>query len=330
MKNLFYLIILIFVVTNLNAQDVHLSQYYTSNQSLNPALTGVYKGDYRAVLNYRSQWRQVVDPITTSMFSLEKRLIHFTNEFGIGFIVINDRLTTYGVNTNKFMLSGAYRKKLNKNTFGLGFQGGYVNRSTDLNNQTFPGQWNYGNGTFDPTISNNENTLQENKSYIVLNTGLFYSRQIGLKTFNFNYGLFNVNNPNYGFVSSKEKLPFRHVVVSNIQIPLNSSLSITPRLLYMTTQKASDIILSANSLRKMNQDLSLMLGLGIRGGSVNSDAAIAYGGFNYKRFETGISFDFNLSQLSKDTPRKSVWEISLIYTTPNRTIDKSTINCDRY
>ena len=117
---------------------------------------------------------------------------------------------------------------------------------------------------------------------------------------------------------------------STINLPLNASLQLKPHLLYMTTTGATDFILGTNAIQKLNADLALLLGLAFRGGTVNSDAAMAVIGANYKRIEFGFSFDFNMSTLSKDTPRKSVWEISLVYTTPSRNIPKSTINCDRY
>jgi type IX secretion system PorP/SprF family membrane protein len=312
------------------AQDVHLTQYYTSNLSLNPAFTGNYTGDVRAVLNYRSQWKQVVEPITTAMFSLEKKLTHFDHTFGLGFIAMNDRLTTYGLQNNKLYLSGSYAKKFNKNTLGIGVQGGFVMRSTNLEGQTFPGQWEYSTGTYNSSLPTNENALAENKSFLDFNVGGFYSRSFKGKLLTIGYALFNVNQPSYGFTGTNAKLPFRHVTNANVNIPITSSFSIKPSLLIMKTVQASNIILGANALQKINTDMALLFGLGIRGGTVNSDAAIAIAGINYKRIEFGLSFDFNMSELSKDTPRKSVWEISLVYTTPSRNIHKSTINCDRY
>ena len=330
MKKIVTILVLISLYNLTLAQDVHLSQYYTSNLSLYPAQTGNYKGDVRAVLNYRSQWKQVVEPITTAMFSVEKKIPMLNNVLGLGFIVMNDRLSTFGLQNNKFYLSGSYSRKINKNTIGIGLQGGYVTRSMNLNGQTFPGQWDYSTGVFDGSKPTNE-SLSDNASFIDINSGLYFTRKINeKKSWTIGYALFNVNKPSYGFTGAKEKLPFRHVVNSTVSVPLTSGLLLKPQFLYMTTVSASNIIFGANAIQTINTDLAILLGLAMRGGTINSDAAIAVIGANYKRFEFGFSFDFNTSELSKDTPRKSVWEISIVYTTPSTDVSKSTINCDRY
>src|SRR5688572_2033205 len=41
------------------AQDPHFTQYYVYPSWLNPALTGVFDGDYRVSAIYRSQWGNV-------------------------------------------------------------------------------------------------------------------------------------------------------------------------------------------------------------------------------------------------------------------------------
>lgn len=329
MKLRFFILSVVFTTVNTYAQDVHLTQYYTSNVSLNPAFTGDYVGDYRAVLNYRSQWKQVVEPITTSMVSLEKKFNHFTNDFGLGLIVINDRLPSFNLSTNKVMLSGSYSKKVGKSTFAFGLQGSYVARSMDLGNQTFPDQWNYSSGNFEPGKPSNENLSINSKSFFGLNTGVSFTKQVKRKTFSLAYGLFNVNRPNSGMIQ-KSNLPFRHVLNTSFKIPVNSMLYLKPMVLYMTTKGASDFVMLATLTKKLSSEMALMAGGGLRSGSINKDAFLAIIGYNYKRFEAGFSFDLNSSQLSKETSRKSVWEISLIYTTPSRTISKSTINCDRY
>jgi type IX secretion system PorP/SprF family membrane protein len=52
------------------AQDIHYSNFGFSPLNLNPALTGVFNGDYRGTGNYRSQWRGLGGPTTNfSTFS---------------------------------------------------------------------------------------------------------------------------------------------------------------------------------------------------------------------------------------------------------------------
>ena len=55
MKHL--LLIAIVIAFNVcNAQDIHFSQYMNSNQLINPALTGMFRGDLMAQVQYKDQW----------------------------------------------------------------------------------------------------------------------------------------------------------------------------------------------------------------------------------------------------------------------------------
>jgi hypothetical protein len=98
----------------------------------------------------------------------------------------------------------------------------------------------------------------------------------------------------------------------------------------MRTSKATDFIIGANGSQKVKEDLSLLLGAGYRGSTINSDAVMVIVGSTYKRFQLGFSMDFNISDLSKYAKNKTAWEISLTYTTPSRIPGKMTIPCDRY
>ncbi len=44
-----------------NAQDPRFSQFFSAPQLLNPALTGVFDGEYRVNINYRNQWNSILD-----------------------------------------------------------------------------------------------------------------------------------------------------------------------------------------------------------------------------------------------------------------------------
>ena len=65
MKNFFkkaigFASVLVFLSqSNASAQDVHFSQFYETSVLRNPALIGIYNGDYRFGLMYRNQWSSI-------------------------------------------------------------------------------------------------------------------------------------------------------------------------------------------------------------------------------------------------------------------------------
>src|SRR5580704_17893637 len=56
-------------------QDIHFSQFYENAILQNPALTGIFSGDYKFGLDYRNQWSAVAVPFTTTMVSGETRVL---------------------------------------------------------------------------------------------------------------------------------------------------------------------------------------------------------------------------------------------------------------
>lgn len=330
MKLVHTLLLLTVIYSTSVAQDIHLSQYYTSNLSLNPAYTANFDGDVKVGLNSRTQWAQVSPAMKTNMISIEKKLLKRTNEFGLGAIIINDQVSSYFLHTNKILISGSFQKNINGHFLRLGIQSGIVMRNINTNDQTFPSQWNYQLGSYDPSSNNNEGSVKDSWNYINVNGGLGWSHLYGKVKLSAGYALFNINRPIEGYGSANKAVSFRHVFNTSAVYFMNPKLSLVPHILYMNSATATDFLAGVNAFRKFTENLGLMAGAGYRGSTVNTDAVIAYGGINYNRIAFGLSWDFNLSSLSNNSRYKTAWEVSLTYTTPSRASNKVTLPCDRY
>ena len=313
------------------SQDLHLTQYLTSNLTLNPALTGYYDGDYRFTLNHRNQCRQLPSPMITNQFSIEKRIQHFNHEFGIGGMLVNDEVNDLNLITNKFVLSGSYQLNKNNHLFRGGVQGGVVYRQTDFASQTFPEQWNYSLGVFDDNLSNNELSMEQSEFYFDLNAGLSWTKRFGNWKVNTGLAAYHLNRPKNGFSSGDNDLRLSVRKIANIRADyyLTDRLTITPSILYMFTTKTKDLLFGVLSNVKLTTDVRLGVGISYRGEGFSSDAIVPTITFGYKRFDFGFSNDYNLSNLSDSGSRKSSYEISIIYTTPSATSSRATIPCER-
>ena len=324
-----FLLLLVFCVNAL-AQDIHLTQYYTSNLSLNPAYTGNFEGDVKIGLNSRTQWAQVSPSIKTNMVSIEKKFLKRPNEFGLGAIIINDQVSSYFLHTNKILLSGSYQKNYKGHLIRFGLQSGIVMKNINTNEQTFPSQWNYQLGSYDPSANNNESSLKNSWSYLDVNAGVAWTHLFGKVKLTGGYALFNINKPVEGSGTYNKAVPFRHVFNASAVYYMTSTINVLPHLLYMNSVTATDFIVGVNATKKVTDKLGFLVGGGYRGSTQNSDAAIVVAGINYNRFAFGFSWDFNVSSLSQNARNKSAWEISLTYITPSRASNKVTLPCDRY
>jgi len=60
MRKQLYILFFLVVSCKLSAQDPHFSQYYYAPIEMNPALSGVFEGKYRASMSYRDQWSSLL------------------------------------------------------------------------------------------------------------------------------------------------------------------------------------------------------------------------------------------------------------------------------
>ena len=72
-KATYLLIIICFIYANnpLYAQDVHFSQYANTPFMINPALTGLMCGDFKASIHYRNQWTSFSNGYKTYAFNID-------------------------------------------------------------------------------------------------------------------------------------------------------------------------------------------------------------------------------------------------------------------
>lgn len=334
MKHFLLLILLLIYFNTFFGQDVHLSQFYTAQQNLNPALSGYYEGDYRIASNYRRQWAQIGDPIVTTMIAFDKKIHFYSDEIDAGIIVIKDQFSGFGLNTYKILLTGSYKKTINYNEFRAGIQVGPVLKSTRLSTQTFPNQWVYDTGEFNQTVSNQENTLSENQNYLDANFGVAWSKTFRKFKPIVGLSIFHINQPKDSYHENPtERLKMRYAFHGEAVITINSSISLEPKLLYMWTTNTKDALIGSNISKKLNHKSVHKIYAGVLyrdGFSRNNDAIIPIIGFTYNQFDFGFSYDINISELSAYSSRKSTLEFSLIYTAPLFSPNSLSIPCDRY
>lgn len=332
MRRFTTLVCLLSLISGL-AQDVHLSQFYSADLNLNPAMGGHYNGEFRIAGNYRNQWRQINDPITTAIIAFDKKFDYRYDKIDAGIIVLQDQFAGFNLNTQKVMLSAAYHKRAGSSTLRAGVQAGMTFKSTDLQNQTFPNQWIYETGTFDQAVSNQEANLNVSQQFLDVNAGLAwtgnalpYKPTIGL-------ALFHVNRPDDTYhLEAVEKLTMRKVVHGEAHFAMNNDITITPRLMYMWTTKVENMVLGGIASKTLQDPTVTKVFGGVlyRGGfGRNADSVIPVLGMGFENIDVGLSYDLTVSSLNGSNPKNSL-ELSLVYTAPLIQPKKLTIPCDRF
>ncbi len=316
------------------AQDVHFSQYFNSPLTLCPSNTGNFDGDWRVSANYRSQWSQIGKPFLTEAIGFDKPFFIANENISGGVFLIDDK-SAGTLKVLEIQLSAAYHKTISIHSFHAGLQGGVVSKSINPDAETYPDQFNWTKGQFDPTLPNQETRIHDNLSYFDLGVGAGYSVRLAKITPFFNIAVLHLNSPKESFYSDGTKLRSRKVFNGGLEYSINKLWYIDPSFLVTATDKASDVLLGSNLYYKLAANkakaTSVSAGLFYRSNlDVHTDAFIANGGLQFKNYRIGASYDFNLSELHTATNYRGAFELSFIYTAANTRLHKIEIPCDRY
>src|SRR6266478_9041348 len=123
------------------AQDLHFSQFFEAPLLRNPALAGIFTGDYRIQGVYRDQWNSFTNAYRTGSLNGEYKLpVGRTDDFlTLGMQILYDKAGSAGLTSTQVFPAINYNKSLsNKRTsyLSLGFMGGYVEKRIDVSKIT--------------------------------------------------------------------------------------------------------------------------------------------------------------------------------------------------
>ena len=297
--------------------DPHFTQYYVYPSWLNPALTGIFDGDYRISGIYRNQWSGVSSPFSTPGVSVDfagKKSINYglsvlnqtAGDGGYNYLTANASIAYTGV---KFGNNGNQRV-----VFGM--QAGIINRKFNPSKFTLGDQWNPitgynpNNPTFDIFSRNNSLVLD-------LGAGVLYYDGNPNKKANvyFGFSANHLNQPDDAFSSSSgttgktENLPMRFAAHGGVRLLISPTVSITPNVLYARQGKAEEKMIGAYVQLKATEQTEFLVGANYR----IDDAISPYVGFYYKNMVLGASYDINTSDLGRITKSASSFELSLSF-----------------
>lgn len=343
MKKSISILVFLWISLSLNAQDIHFTQYNYAPLLLNPANTGNSNGDIRAGFHYRNQWRSVSPyPYQTVSVYADKKFYNYTDQVGAGLIFLTDRSGPGNLTTNKIYVSGAYHWDIGKHRFSFGLQPGIVNRTLD--NTTYPNQYNPETGRFDLALPNNESRLNDNRTFFDLNTGVVYHFEVDGFKLSVGQAFFHVLQPNESLIKDETiQLPVRYVSHARAIIDLNEKLQLMPSALFMRHQEASEWNMGSLLNFIIVETPTFFAARGgiyyrnnIRSYShkslpKNEDAVSLITGFTVNRFDLGIAYDVNISELQEASDFKGALDLVLTYTLPlDAALNKKMIPCRRY
>ncbi|MEI8278657.1 MAG: PorP/SprF family type IX secretion system membrane protein [Bacteroidota bacterium] len=310
--------------TAVQAQDIHFSQFYETSILRNPALTGVFQGDYKVGAFYRSQWSSIANPYQTAMVTAEMRFgvgKSVTDFLSFGLLSYYDRAGSLNMQTLALYPSVNYSKALNAEHhryLSVGFTGGYLQRSYDPGAATFNNQ--YQSGQYDPSNPSGENLPNPKISNYDLGAGISYSSTTG----NEEHITYYVGASGYHFTEPKQSFYNNNLI--KLQMKWNGNAGMT-----MKMSENSGLQLHANYMVQGTYQEIMLGGLlsWNKRTSINDEGRFAvYGGIFYRvndaliptvKIEFGNyaisgSYDVNVSSLSAASSMRGGYEMSFFIT----------------
>ena len=288
--------------------DPHFSQYYAYPLWLNPALTGVIDGDYRASVNLKQQWAAVSNSYLTGGASFDMAP---TKNLAFGATILNQRAGELDFNYLTALVSTSYRLRfgfegLQMVSFGL--QAGIVNRSFDMSNARFGNQFNPISG-YDGSLMSNESFSSTSSFAPDVNAGIAFFDGNPNKNVNIFLGASaaHLNRPIERFSQNSLRTPIRFTAHGGARIKVSQMLDIVPNALAMYQGNTNEISVGAYAQLGVSNQSNILFGGNYR----VKDAAIAFIGLQHKNMVIGLSYDVNTSTFQRASNSNGGLELSI-------------------
>lgn len=306
-------LVFILCVCSLHAQDIHWSQFFNNPLYLSPSEAGNISADYRITGNYRKQWQSVTIPFQTTAIGIDHRLKNKPN-IGLGGQFFNDNVGDGKLTTNEMVLSSSYEFVFKDIPARLrpGIQLGFQTRS--LNPTAFYFDNQFVNGVFDQSLFSGESEIGTRTFSLNSGLGLSGAYMFNAKnTSTFTLGTFNLNRPNQGFFNQKIKRDLRSNLFVQHTYQYSKLLQFLPALQFSLQGKYKEFIYGTQAhytlMNRMGLYRAVMGGLWYR----NKDAMYISMGFDYQNWRIGLSYDLNVSDLTKASKVRGGIEFSIRY-----------------
>ncbi len=326
----FYCALFTIHCTLATGQDIHFTQFYEAPMLRNPALTGIFEGDYRVSVLYRNQWSSISKPFQTALLHAEARMPVRTGGDKADFIsggiaAWYDKAGSVGLNNTSVYGTVAYNKSLSaesRSFLTFGFTAGYLQRSFDAGASTWSNQWN--GAAYDPARATGEALTNNRMNAFDLGAGISYAGAVDgtgegedVTTYYFGAGAYHLTEPKQSFMSTDEesKLARKYTAQAGVAFQLSELVRVQLHSNFALQGPAYEVVAGGLIGWKRPGPRSAPP-LGILGGVFYRyrDAVVPVVKVQWKALAIGASYDVNLSGLKAASNSLGGLELSITHT----------------
>jgi type IX secretion system PorP/SprF family membrane protein len=341
MRKFYTILVSMILLSKVQGQDLHFSQYHTSPVHLNPTMVGLLHNGNVITLNYRDQWRPVLGSagsFKTIAGTFEKRINTTENNFfGVGLGLFQDKAGTLTQSEAKLAVSYA-RMLFNKGKgryFILGGgQGGAMQSDINPTDRRWLSQYD-GQGGYDPSKQGDIVDFPK-KTNLDVSIGMAMFAQYNNQNFwVLGASIHHLNRADLS-TTKYSTLPIqymRYTVHATGSFFLgNSHFRLLPSSLFMKQGPSLEMThgLSLKYVLDRTDYRSFQMGGMMRTvnrleNKLQTDALIAYVRADWVNYGIGFSYDFNMSQLNASNKANNSVELALTYRFEGEKITKKKV-----
>jgi type IX secretion system PorP/SprF family membrane protein len=322
-------IIYVALTFTLSGQDVHFSQFYESPVLLNPATAGSTLSDFRAAVNYRNQWQNVISPFQTIGLAFDSKFHHLGksgfNHLGYGITMYTDKAGQSKSSTNQINAALSYHLYIDRqNIISFGVNAGIFQKIVNTSGLKWDAQFN--GKTYDPSLATNENSNYQSIAKFDLGAGFLYRHQESNTGISYEAGfsMMHLTKPSVSYYQNSDAIGFKYTAIANVKLKLDHGLFLLPSALYAMQNKQSEITAGGN-LRFVPVDQHATNDMGLEKAQTTAfqfgmfyryrDAVIFTAMIEYNHhINLGLSYDVNVSKLNNASRYRGGYEICLVFT----------------
>ncbi len=313
-------LLLLCMGSQLQAQDIHFSQFFEAPLLRNPSLAGLFEGDVRVQMVYRDQWNSFTNAYKSGSLNAEYKMpVGKGDDFlTAGMQILYDKAGTAGLTTTDFLPALNYHKSLssNKTTYlSVGFMGGLVQKSIDRSKVTTNAQ--YDGVAFNPALADGETFSTPNYTYFDGAVGASFNSTFGpdyANSYFIGLAYHHFNRPRNSFYRNASAALNPKIVASGgLKFHIDEATYFTLQADYSNQGSFNEAIGGVLYSYKVGEpDAPQYV---IHGGAFLrwKDAFIPVVKIDYNPFSVALSYDVNVSQLKTVSQGRGGVELSVSY-----------------
>lgn len=319
MKKYLGILLLLPLALKTEAQDIHFSQFYENSIMRNPALTGIFSGDYKVGGNYRTQWSNISVPFQTFLLSAETRIV--TNRaigdyLSFGVSAMYDKAGSISFNSLQVYPALNYNKTLEdrRNSYlSVGFAGGYIQRSVNFAKATYSSQ--YVNGSYSANNASGENFTNSTIENYDMAAGISFNSSAGpenIVNYYLGFSAFHLNKPKHTFEDDNALIVLATKYTGNagFSLKINSHFGLNAHADYSKQGAYKEVLVgglaSWQTASESGPFFKIYAGVFAR----LKDAIIPTFKVDYNIYSLTFSYDVNTSSLQPATAGSGGYELS--------------------